>query len=40
MPSSAHPPSGQGKRPSIGERDFIELIDAVHQLVKALIVLV
>ncbi|UYQ65356.1 IS630 family transposase [Streptomyces peucetius] len=33
-------PSGKGKRRSMGERDFIALIDGVHQLVKAPIVLV
>ncbi|MFF7976622.1 transposase [Streptomyces sp. NPDC007905] len=33
-------PAGKGKRLSIGERDFIVLIDGVHQLVKAPIVLV
>ncbi|WP_455433129.1 IS630 family transposase [Streptomyces ossamyceticus] len=31
---------GKGKRRSMGERDFIALIDGVHQLVKAPIVLV
>ncbi|MET8747147.1 transposase [Streptomyces sp. NPDC004728] len=35
----AHP-AGKGKRRSMGERDFIALIDGVHQLVKAPIVLV
>ncbi|MFD4413547.1 transposase [Streptomyces sp. NPDC058476] len=33
-------PSGKGKRRSMGERDFVALIDGVHQLVKAPIVLV
>jgi hypothetical protein len=33
-------PAGKGKRRSIGERDFIALIDGVHHLVKAPIVLV
>uniref|UniRef100_UPI000765E25D transposase n=1 Tax=Streptomyces scabiei TaxID=1930 RepID=UPI000765E25D len=33
-------PAGKGKRRSVGERDFIALIDGVHQLVKAPIVLV
>jgi transposase len=33
-------PAGKGKRRSMGERDFIALIDGVHQLVKAPIVLV
>ncbi|MER5535381.1 transposase [Streptomyces mirabilis] len=33
-------PAGKGKRRSLGERDFIALIDGVHQLVKAPIVLV
>ncbi|MCX5114694.1 transposase [Streptomyces sp. NBC_00378] len=33
-------PSGKGKRRSMGERDFTALIDGVHQLVKAPIVLV
>ncbi|MFB7916766.1 transposase [Streptomyces sp. NPDC056061] len=33
-------PAGRGKRRSMGERDFIALIDGVHQLVKAPIVLV
>nr|WP_301364504.1 transposase [Streptomyces xanthophaeus] len=33
-------PAGKGARRSMGERDFIELIDGVHQLVKAPIVLV
>ncbi|MFF3390224.1 transposase [Streptomyces sp. NPDC002669] len=32
--------AGRGKRRSMGERDFIALIDGVHQLVKAPIVLV
>jgi hypothetical protein len=32
--------SGKGKRRSMGERDFIALIDGTHQLVKAPIVLV
>ncbi|MDX3130591.1 IS630 family transposase [Streptomyces europaeiscabiei] len=32
--------AGKGKRRSMGERDFIALIDGVHQLVKAPIVLV
>jgi hypothetical protein len=32
--------AGKGKRRSMGERDFIALIDSVHQLVKAPIVLV
>lgn len=35
----AHP-AGKGKRRSLGERDFIALIDGAHQLVKAPIVLV
>nr|WP_241192521.1 transposase [Streptomyces sp. ADI96-02] len=34
-----HPP-GKGERRSMGERDFIALIDGAHQLVKAPIVLV
>ncbi|MFE7659312.1 transposase [Streptomyces celluloflavus] len=33
-------PAGKGKRRSMGERDFIALIDGAHQLVKAPIVLV
>ncbi|WP_456302777.1 IS630 family transposase [Streptomyces mirabilis] len=33
-------PAGKGKRHSLGERDFIALIDGAHQLVKAPIVLV
>ncbi|WP_037683104.1 transposase [Streptomyces griseus] len=33
-------PAGKGKRRSMSERDFIELIDGAHQLVKAPIVLV
>ncbi|WP_457784956.1 IS630 family transposase [Streptomyces mirabilis] len=33
-------PAGKGKRRSIGERDFIALVDGVHHLVKAPIVLV
>ncbi|WP_250306613.1 transposase [Streptomyces sp. A 4/2] len=33
-------PAGRGKRRSMGERGFIALIDSVHQLVKAPIVLV
>ncbi|GHI17838.1 hypothetical protein Scinn_73010 [Streptomyces virginiae] len=33
-------PAGKGTRRSMGERDFIALIDGVHQLVKAPIVLV
>ena len=33
-------PRGQGKAPQYGERDFIALIDGIHQLVKAPIVLV
>ncbi|MEU2334706.1 hypothetical protein ABZ608_14110 [Streptomyces sp. NPDC013172] len=33
-------PAGKGKRRSMGERDFMALIDGVHQLVKAPIVLV
>ncbi|MFI0967771.1 transposase [Streptomyces sp. NPDC021080] len=33
-------PTGRGKRRSMGEHDFIALIDGVHQLVKAPIVLV
>ncbi|MCX4734594.1 transposase [Streptomyces sp. NBC_01363] len=33
-------PAGRGKRRSMSERDFIALIDGVHQLVKAPIVLV
>ncbi|MGW5680032.1 IS630 family transposase [Streptomyces sp. NPDC003860] len=33
-------PAGRGKRRSMGERDFIALIDGVHHLVKAPIVLV
>ncbi|MEU8712804.1 transposase [Streptomyces sp. NPDC048663] len=32
--------AGNGSRRSMGERDFIALIDGVHQLVKAAIVLV
>nr|WP_189788431.1 transposase [Streptomyces capitiformicae] len=32
--------AGKGKRRSMGERDFIALIDGTHQLVKAPIVLV
>ncbi|MFK0194355.1 transposase [Kitasatospora sp. NPDC090308] len=35
----AHP-AGKGKRRSVGERDFIALVDGVHQLVMAPIVLV
>lgn len=33
-------PAGRGKRRSMGERDFIALIDGTHHLVKAPIVLV
>ncbi|MFJ5920839.1 transposase [Streptomyces ardesiacus] len=33
-------PAGKGKRRSMGKRDFIALIDGIHQLVKAPIVLV
>jgi hypothetical protein len=33
-------PAGKGKRRSMGERDFIALIDGMHHLVKAPIVLV
>ncbi|MGW7613820.1 winged helix-turn-helix domain-containing protein [Streptomyces sp. NPDC054766] len=33
-------PAGKGKRRSMGERDFIALIDGTHHLVKAPIVLV
>nr|WP_282206392.1 IS630 family transposase [Kitasatospora fiedleri] len=33
-------PAGKGMRRSMGERDFIALVDGVHQLVKAPIVLV
>jgi hypothetical protein len=33
-------PAGKGKRRSMGERDFIGLIDGAHQLLKAPIVLV
>ncbi|MBB5130130.1 transposase [Streptomyces albaduncus] len=33
-------PAGRGKRRSMGERDFIALVDGVHQLLKAPIVLV
>ncbi|MFG2369638.1 transposase [Streptomyces mirabilis] len=33
-------PAGRGNRRSMGERDFIALIDGVHQLVKTPIVLV
>ncbi|MER7469011.1 transposase [Streptomyces sp. NPDC097981] len=33
-------PAGKGKRRSMGERDFTALVDGVHQLVKAPIVLV
>ncbi|MFI5670975.1 transposase [Streptomyces sp. NPDC051704] len=33
-------PSGKGKHRSMGERDFIALIEGAHQLVKAPIVLV
>ncbi|WP_406205511.1 transposase [Kitasatospora sp. NBC_01560] len=33
-------PAGKGKRRSMGERDFIALVDGVHYLVKAPIVLV
>ncbi|MFD9797156.1 transposase [Streptomyces sp. NPDC059070] len=33
-------PAGKGKRRSMSEKDFIALIDGVHQLVKAPIVLV
>ncbi|MFJ9753078.1 transposase [Streptomyces chartreusis] len=33
-------PAGKGERRSMGERDFIALIDGIHQLVKAPIVLV
>ncbi|MFG2833100.1 transposase [Streptomyces sp. NPDC048434] len=33
-------PAGKGKRRSMGERDFIALIDGAHQLVKAPILLV
>jgi hypothetical protein len=40
VPPSAHPPRGKGKRRSMGERDFIALIDGTHQLLKAPIVLV
>ncbi len=32
--------AGKGARRSMGERDFITLVDGVHQLVKAPIVLV
>ncbi|WP_374106372.1 winged helix-turn-helix domain-containing protein [Streptomyces sp. TRM70350] len=32
--------AGKGRRRSMGERDFIALIDGVHQLVKAPVVLV
>ncbi|MFI1726785.1 transposase [Streptomyces sp. NPDC020489] len=32
--------AGKGKRRSMGERDFIALVDGVHQLVKAPIVLI
>ncbi|WP_374101894.1 winged helix-turn-helix domain-containing protein [Streptomyces sp. MC1] len=41
VPPSAHPPPGMGTRRStggrcsMGERDFIALIDGTHQLVKA-----
>ncbi|GAA2287812.1 hypothetical protein GCM10010368_68820 [Streptomyces roseiscleroticus] len=35
----AHP-AGRGKRRSLGERDFIALIDGAHQLLRAPIVLV
>lgn len=35
----AHP-AGRGTRRSLGERDFIALIDSAHQLLKAPIVLV
>lgn len=31
-------PSGKGVRRSMGERDFVALIDGTHQLVKAPIV--
>ncbi|MEU2718367.1 transposase [Streptomyces sp. NPDC007205] len=40
MPPPAHHPADKGKRRSRDERDFITLIDGVHQLVKAPIVLV
>ncbi|MER7342444.1 transposase [Streptomyces sp. NPDC000075] len=33
-------PAGKGVRRSMGERDFISLVDGVHQLVRASIVLV
>ncbi|MFD5660002.1 transposase [Streptomyces hirsutus] len=33
------PPAGRSKRRNMGERDFVALIDGVHQLVKAPIVL-
>ncbi|WP_328930036.1 transposase [Streptomyces sp. NBC_00190] len=33
-------PAGKGTRRSMGERDFIALVDGVHQLVRAPIVLV
>ncbi|MFD4034678.1 transposase [Streptomyces sp. NPDC058637] len=33
-------PAGKGQRRSMGERDFIALVDGVHHLVKAPIVLV
>ncbi|MFD7735869.1 transposase [Kitasatospora phosalacinea] len=33
-------PAGRGMRRSMGERDFIALVDGLHQLVKAPIVLV
>ncbi|QKW24689.1 transposase [Kitasatospora sp. NA04385] len=33
-------PAGRGQRRSMGERDFIALVDGVHHLVKAPIVLV
>ncbi|GGZ30181.1 hypothetical protein GCM10010365_58340 [Streptomyces poonensis] len=33
-------PAGRGRRRSLGERDFIALVDGVHQLLRAPIVLV
>ncbi|MFE5767030.1 transposase [Streptomyces sp. NPDC056485] len=33
-------PAGKGKRHSMDERDFISLLDGVHQLVRAPIVLI
>ncbi|SHM75332.1 DDE superfamily endonuclease [Streptomyces yunnanensis] len=40
LPSDPHPPVVSGRRSGrLGERDFIALIDGVHQLVKAPIVL-